>query len=427
MKTRSTFLQTRTNENTGPIVLAEAGQFSGNTWFVQSTNSNAGDSSGKGQTPDTPFATIDYAIGQCTASQGDRIIVLPGHAESVTASATLTFDVAGIEVIGIGVGALRPTVTLDTDTTANVDIDAANVTIKNIVFKSNVDSLAIMLDVNADGATFEDCFFWAPAAKDCLDFVDLATTKDNFVFRRCQWLSEADPAGTDGAANTGGVYLVDTERVLFEDCLFHGYFETAPIHNKTTACKYLTTRRTTLNQLLATTGTKWRFPAATVGVSIDHEGDQTWYPGLGYRTTKTEDVNTATSDALFTLTGKVKINLWECEVTNALDAAVTDYQITLTTLAGVLLAAGDIASSIVGHMFVLNSDAGDTALSTSSSAVSVAGVADSQGKTGPLVVGKAGGADVIKAVRTAGAASDAIVHTVFWQPLEVGAHLQDAA
>jgi hypothetical protein len=150
-------------------------------------------------------------------------------------------------------------------------------------------------------------------------------------------------------------------------------------------------------------------------------------PLLGFRVTKTEDVNTATSDDLFTLTGKVLITLWTCEVTNALDAAVTDYQITLTTLAGVLLAAGNIASSIVGHIFTLNHDAGDTALSTSTSAVSVAGVGDTQGKMGWLVVGKAGGTDVIKSVRTAGASGDAIVHIVYYWPLETGASLVAAA
>jgi hypothetical protein len=154
---------------------------------------------------------------------------------------------------------------------------------------------------------------------------------------------------------------------------------------------------------------------------------QEYYRGLGYKVTKTEDVNTATSDDLFTLTGKVNIRLWTGEVTNALDAAVTDYQITLTTLAGVLVAAGNIASAIVGHIFTLNADAGDTSLSTSSSAVSVAGVGDTNGKTGHLVVGKAGGSDVIKSVRTAGASGDAIRHDVFYEPLEAGASLVAAA
>lgn len=401
--------------------------FAGSHFFVNSAHANAGTSSGHGYTPDAPLTTIDAAVGLCTTSAGDVIHVGPGHAESVTAAGGLDLDVAGITIIGTGNGSLKPTVTLSGDTAADVDVDAANITIKGIKFVSGVDSLAVMLDVNFGGVTFEDCDFIGPATTECLNFVNLATTKDDFIFRRCLWRQEADPAGTDGAAATGGIYLVDTENVLLEDCIFDGYFETAPIHNKTTACKYLKTVRCTLNQLLTTTGTKWRFPAATVGVQIDHNNDPTYYPGLGYKITKTEDVNTATSDALFTLAGKVKINMWEAEVTNALDAAVTDYKISLTTLAGELVAAGDIASAIVGHMFVLNSDAGDTALSTSSSAVSVAGVADSQGKTGPLVVGIAGGSDVIKSVRTAGAAGDAIVHSVFWEPLEVGAYLVDAA
>lgn len=395
-------------------------------FFVNSVTGSTG--TGYGYTPDAPLTTIDAAVDLCTASKGDTIHVLPYHAETITASALCALDKAGIRVIGYGEGAATPIITLGTDTTATITISADDVTIRNIVFKSNVDDLAIMIDVNEDGVTFEDCVFWAPAAKDCLDFVDLATTKDNFVFRRCRWLSEADPAGTDGAANTGGIYLVDTERVLLEDCVFDGFFETACIHNKTTACKYLTTRRCSLNQQLAATGQRWRFPTGTVGVQIDHANDPGFYPGLGYRATKTEDVNVATSDDLFNVTGKVLIRLWNGDVTNALGAAVTDYQITLTTLAGVLVAAGNLASAIIGHQFTLNCDSGDTSLSTSSSAVSVGGVGDTNGKFGHLVVGRTGLiTDVIKAVRTAGDASDAIVHTVFWMPLEVGAHLHDAA
>jgi hypothetical protein len=398
---------------------------SGSHFFASSVTGS--DATGYGYTPDAPCATLDYAVGLCTADKGDVIHLLPGHTETKTAAAQVVLDVAGVTVVGEGNGSLKPTIKLGTATTADVDVDADNVTIKNVRFQSDIDDLAVMLDVNEDYCTFEDCEFIGPATKECLNFVNLATTKDNFVFRRCRWLQEADPAGTDGAAATGGIYLVDTENVLVEDCTFNGFFETAPIHNKTTACKYLTVRRTSTNQQLTVTGKRFVFPAGTVGVQIDYNTDPCFTPGLGYRVTKTEDVNTATSDNLFDLTGKVNITLWTGEVTNALDAAVSDYQITLTTLAGVLVAAGNIASAIVGHIFTLNHDAGDTALSTSTSAVSVAGVGDSQGKSGFLVVGKAGGTDVIKSVRTAGASGDAIIHTVYYVPLEPGAGLVDAA
>jgi hypothetical protein len=134
-------------------------------------------------------------------------------------------------------------------------------------------------------------------------------------------------------------------------------------------------------------------------------------------------VNTATGVNLFTLTGKCAISLWTMEVTNALHTTVTDYQITLTTLNGVILAAGDISSAAVGFIRSFNSDAGDTALSVSTGAVSVTGVGDTNGKNGLIVVGKGSGSDVIKSVRTAGASGDEIIHTVFYWPLETGASL----
>src|SRR3990167_2617804 len=154
----------------------------------------------------------------------------------------------------------------------------------------------------------------------------------------------------------------------------------------------------------------------------------TFVPGLGFRVTKTEDVNTATTDALFTVTGKVLVTLWEMEVTNALAAGVTDYALSLTTFAGTIKAAGNIASAIVGFMRQINSDSGDTSLSTSTDAVTIAGVADTNGKgLCNMVIGIAGGSDVIKSVRTAGDAGDAIVHTLFYLPLEAGASVAAAA
>lgn len=408
----------------------------GNVFYVDSTHTRAANKtntstpvgSSWGKDPDYPFATVDYAVGQCTASNGDFIVCAAGHAETGTAAAFIDADVAGITVIGQGSGATRPTFTMGTATTCDIDIDAANITFKNCRFISAIDDLAVMFDVNAGGFTMEDCELIGPATFEVLNFVNLATTMDNFVFRRCRFLQEADPTGTDGAANTGALYFVDTENITLEDCEFHGFFETAILHNKTTACKYLTTKRCTLNQLLGTTAARWVFPTGTVGVNIDHQNDPCFNGGLGYLVQKTEDVNTAVSDDLFATTGKVDIHLWHLEVTNALGTQPVDYQITLTTLAGVAIAAGNIASAIIGFMRNINQDSTDTALSTSSGAVSVGGVADTQGKAGHLVIGRAGlVADILKAVRTAGDASDAIVHSVYWRPLEVGANIRTAA
>jgi len=58
----------------------------GNIFYVDSGNSSAVDYSGAGTSKTKPFKTVDYAIGQCTANNGDVIIVMPGHAESYTAA-----------------------------------------------------------------------------------------------------------------------------------------------------------------------------------------------------------------------------------------------------------------------------------------------------------------------------------------------------
>jgi len=106
-----------------------------------------------------PFATIDYAVGQCTANRGDIIMVKPGHAETVSAAAGLALDVAGIAVIGLGTGSLIPTVTLDTIATADVDVDAADILIHNINFVAGFADVATAIDVNAQNCTISNCRF----------------------------------------------------------------------------------------------------------------------------------------------------------------------------------------------------------------------------------------------------------------------------
>jgi hypothetical protein len=131
--------------------------FPGAVFFVDSTHAAKSDSEGAGFSPDAPFATLDYAIGQCTASKGDVIFVMPGHAENVTAASGITLDVAGIKVIGIGHGALRPTFTFTTATTATIVISAASVYLENLIFKNGIDALEKMLSITGADCTLQGC------------------------------------------------------------------------------------------------------------------------------------------------------------------------------------------------------------------------------------------------------------------------------
>ena len=47
-------------------------------------NSVTGSNGNKGDDPAFPFASIDAAVGACTADKGDIIVVMPKHLETVT-------------------------------------------------------------------------------------------------------------------------------------------------------------------------------------------------------------------------------------------------------------------------------------------------------------------------------------------------------
>ena len=104
-------------------VMNAAAQTGGSIFFVDSNTGT--DGAGYGQNPSSPVATIDYAIGLCTANKGDIIYVMPQHAETVTAA--ITADIAGISIIGMGEGRNRPTVT------GNGTIDALTVTANDVL------------------------------------------------------------------------------------------------------------------------------------------------------------------------------------------------------------------------------------------------------------------------------------------------------
>lgn len=117
----------------GMPVVGDDTPTTGRVFFVDSTSSAKGDDTSHGNTPQAPFATLDFAIGQCTANRGDRIYVLPGHIETITSAAGINCDVAGVQIFGIGQGRDRAKITLASSTAASIDINAQSVWLKNLV------------------------------------------------------------------------------------------------------------------------------------------------------------------------------------------------------------------------------------------------------------------------------------------------------
>lgn len=147
-----------------------------------------------------------------------------------------------------------------------------------------------------------------------------------------------------------------------------------------------------------------------------------YVPNLGFKASKTENVNTATGVDLFTVTGKVLISVWSGEVTNALHTTVTDYKLRIKTDNVDLCAATNISSAAVGYMWSLSGDSGLTLLTGSSYAVSVVKATDNNAiGMADRIIGLAGGSCVLQSLRTAGAAGDEMVHNIWYMPLEAGA------
>ncbi len=122
-------------------------------WVHSGTGSDA---AGYGYSPDAPVATIDYAIGLCTASKGDVIYVMPGHNEGL-GNAQIAVDVIGISIIGLGKGSLTPRIDFD-HANASIDISAAGCTLKNLRLLPSVTAVLIGIDVMAavTDTTLED-------------------------------------------------------------------------------------------------------------------------------------------------------------------------------------------------------------------------------------------------------------------------------
>jgi hypothetical protein len=195
--------------------------------------------SGPGWTPQNAYTTIDSAISACSANNNDLVVVLPSHAETITAASGIDFDIAGVTVVGLGQGTNRPTVTFGTATTATIDFSAANCTLKNIRCVSNIDSLVAFVEGGAGNATIEGCDFLGASTKEVLCGVSVPTTYDDWTIKNCRFIQATDPAGTNGGVTTGCVYMQDSENVRIEGCEFIGAWETACVHNKTTAAANL--------------------------------------------------------------------------------------------------------------------------------------------------------------------------------------------
>lgn len=176
----------------GKVAIEDQSVSTGDRYWVHSGTGT--DGTAYGFTPDKPYATIDYAVSQCTASKGDIVFVMPGHAEDITTATAINCDVAGVIIQGIGEGNLIPTVST-TAAAGALTVGAANVTIRNIRFLANFatgTTQGIAIAAAGDGCTLDGVQFRdTSAANEYLIHINVATTVTDLTIKNCSFVTAA--------------------------------------------------------------------------------------------------------------------------------------------------------------------------------------------------------------------------------------------
>jgi len=189
----------------------------GQVIFLSSVSGVNGNS---GKSPANPVATLANAISLCNAANGDIIMAMAGHAESISSSTALTLSKSGITVLGLGYGALRPTFTLDTANTATINVTAANVRFVNCLFVANFLNIASLFTLTtAKSFQLIDCEIRDTSAiLNFLRIIDTNTTTndaDGILMVRTKWYGLSATTATTVIKMDG-----TNNRMIIEDCYF---------------------------------------------------------------------------------------------------------------------------------------------------------------------------------------------------------------
>jgi len=411
-----------------PLVGSSDYTTTGNVFFVDSGSTAGADNAAKGSSPDTPFITIDFAVGRTTASNGDIIFVMPGHAENISAATSLVSDVIGVRIIGIGWGRTRPVLTW-TNTAGTIEMDAANCSLENIVFVSSVSAAVVGINVDAADCSIVNCEFDFDATLDDfitaidIDAVDRAAVLNcRFIAERATGMAEAirlDTANecriignqftgdfTDGCIVMEGAASDSVE--IRDNYMWNGHANARGIVNSVISSGIIKDNTlsyealfTHANQLLATTaGSTLNWQLTAHRSSVFDGGTTNSHGDLG----GTNDPYT-----IFTVTGDVIIKgLWGIVNTTLTGATATISVGVVGNTAGII--ALETGTELLdGNVYTSATDA-----------VGVAAIAN----TGLFAIND--GLDIIETPLTANVTGGQLDYYCIWAPAEDGASITSA-
>ena len=390
-------------------------------YFVDSGNGADGND---GRDPGFPMATIDAAINRTTASQGDIVMVQPGHAETLTTQISL--DVIGVAIIGVGEGTLRPQITIN-GVIDGIDIGAANCRVENIQFNESTAGATAMINVDAANAVIKGCHFDL-GASDLLGSITVTASGELPTIEDCTVIVTAD--GPDEWVLVEGVVdrpVIQGNNVVCSDGT--NAFDLGAINFGSVAATNPVVKDNVFLgggvASIAIVGTGLvgasLGPNEYRGLAIEGTASDVFVPGFGYRVFKSADIAAdGASDSLYTITGLNLITLLVGEVTVAIGAN-TDITIRETTGSVGIAALTVIDSDVVDTLYMVTGDPSDTLNGGVAPGVNVAG---NEGDHVAFLFND----DTIEArIDGGGGGTGTVGWILYYIPLETGANVVAAA
>lgn len=163
---------------------------------------------------DRLIASINKAASYCVSGQGDVIVVLEGHAETIANDGNAWSNlVAGTKIIFRGNGVSRGTITFN-HANAQIDVAVANVLIYNGRFLAagslaSTTALTVANPFNVTAAGFQFVKNWANVGVDSdqltTDFIKLSATADDALIANNTILGQSGAAIATVLKTTGAV------------------------------------------------------------------------------------------------------------------------------------------------------------------------------------------------------------------------------
>jgi hypothetical protein len=149
----------------------------GSYFFVSSV---VGSNGNNGKSPSTPLATLAQAQAYATAAKGDVVVLMPGHAETLTA--VLALSKSGLTVVGLGAGTLKPTFTVNA-AADGLSLTGASVSVHNIHFAApETDEATAMINIAAAGCSISNITgIGSKTAKNFVDCITIASGADDLT------------------------------------------------------------------------------------------------------------------------------------------------------------------------------------------------------------------------------------------------------